>query len=139
MKIITCDITKVKEGVIVHQVNNKRVMGAGLAKAIRSAFPQHYGDYLKADLSLGNIVVTKVSDKLYVVGIVGQDGYGRDKQYTVYNAQATGLAKARDLAKLVGKDLFVPYGIGCKLGGGDWSITSRMISQVAPNSILYKL
>lgn len=45
LKVINGDITEVTNGYIIHQVNDKGVMGAGVALAIRNKFPAHYEDY----------------------------------------------------------------------------------------------
>ena len=136
--IINKDITTITEGVIVHQVNNKHVMGAGLAKQLRAKYPQHYADYLRQPLNLGDVVATLINKNLVVCGLVAQDGYGRDKCYTVYNALAKSLMKVNKLATLANKPVYIPYGIGCGLAGGDWSIVESLIRRCCPQAIICK-
>jgi hypothetical protein len=33
----------------------------------------------------------------------------------------------------------VPFGMGCGLGGGDWSIYSQIIERHLPDALIYKL
>lgn len=135
MNIIHRNILEICEGVIVHQVNNKRVMGAGLAKQIRNKYPQHYNDYLKHPLRLGSCVSTTLRN-LTIVGIVAQDGYGRDRRYTDYAAFEECL---KLLAKAHQAPIYIPYNIGCGLAGGDWSIISQLIEQYLPTATICKL
>ena len=141
MNIINQDLTKVTKGIIVHQLNNKRVMGAGVARQIRSKYPQHYGDYLKSRMVLGDVVITKVSSDLFIIGYIGQDGYGRDGYcYTVYSA----LVKAFETIQKFSDNhnhlpIYLPYNMGCALAGGDWNIVSNLISNIMPNATVCRL
>ena len=138
MVIIDDDILTVSRGIICHQVNCKRVMGAGLAAAIRKKYPRHYEDYMKTDAHLGELVVTQANDDLYIVGIYGQHGYGRDKRYTDYGALEKGLTTVDALSRSLGLPVYLPYGIGCGLAGGDWEIVKTIIDKVLPNAIAIK-
>lgn len=135
MNIKHSNILDVTEGIIVHQVNNKRVMGKGLALQIKNKYPKHYQDYMKENLSLGSLVTTKINDNLFVVGIVGQDGYGTDKQYTVYEALEKGLEK---ISKS-NLPIHIPYKLGCGLAGGDWNIVSSFISKHCPKATIHDI
>ncbi|MCW4014046.1 MAG: macro domain-containing protein [Candidatus Bathyarchaeota archaeon] len=115
------------KGVIVHQVNNKGAMGSGVAGQIRRKWPKHYSDYKNAHLRLCVNVHTKVEGG-WVVGMVAQDGYGRDgKLYTNYGALRVCLEQ---VAESYEGDINLPYMIGCGLGGGDWDIVSGIIEDV---------
>ena len=138
MTIIDGDILTVSHGVICHQVNCKHVMGAGLAAAIRKKYHRHYEDYMKTDAHLGELVATQASDDLYIVGIYGQHGYGRDKRYTDYEALEKGLTAVGTFAKSLGLPVYLPYGIGCGLAGGDWAIVKTIVDKVLPNAIVIK-
>ena len=138
MTIIDGDILTVPRGIICHQVNCKRVMGAGLAAAIHKKYPLHYEDYIKTDAHLGELVTTQMSDDLYIVGIYGQLGYGRDKRYTDYEALEKGLTAVGVLSSSLGLPVYLPYGIGCGLAGGDWTIVKTIIDKVLPSAIVIK-
>ena len=140
-------ILDVTEGIIVHQVNCKGVMGAGLAKQIRSKYPQVFKSY-KARIDLlkpGMIQLVQVSQptepKLIVCNLAGQDGYGRDRQYTEYEAVRECLIKLQAKAQKLGlsSSIYFPYKMGCGLGGGDWSIIESMIAEYCPDSTICKL
>lgn len=81
MNTVIGDLLKVKRGIICHQVNCKYVMGAGLAAQIRKAYPEHYSDYMSRYAHLGGLCITQINSDLYVIGIYGQDSYGRNGLY----------------------------------------------------------
>lgn len=132
------DILEVREGIVVHQVNCRRVMGAGLAKKIREAYPQHYTDYMHTAPALGKIVCTKVNNSMYVVGVYGQDGYGRIGCYTDYHALRVALKSVHTLSRQLKLNVYLPYGIGCGLAGGDWSVVSSVIEESIPDAIILR-
>ena len=137
MKIIQGDIIAAfKAGeihVLVHQVNCQRVMGAGLAKQIKQAFPQHYTDYMQTTPRLGGSVITCLPDgDIYVVGIYGQDRYGKGL-HTNYQALADGLDKlvgGISPANIQRTRIGIPYKLGCGLAGGDWGVVQDIIESV---------
>lgn len=144
MEIINGDITSIKKGVIIHQVNNKKVMGAGVAKAIRNKYPEHYEDYKSSNLAMGSLVVTMTSS-VAIIGFVSQNGYGnrftsKGKIFTDYVAFEACCKKIAKVKKeLPNVDFYMPYLIGCGFGGGDWKVISEIIERVCPFIILVKL
>lgn len=114
---------------IAHQVNCQGVMGSGIAKQIREAFPTHYDDYKKhltknwGDITpLGTCVETHVYDVGMIFGLLGQYNYGRDgKRYTNY------VAFANALDYIWCKEVGIPKYIACGTGGGDWSIVETLL------------
>ena len=149
LMIVNGNILKVKEGMIVHQLNNCGKMHLGLANDIRKLYPTHYTDYiskyrlaLKKSESdnvnvvslLGQHVDTKVGS-LTIRGIFAQDGYGTDRQYTSYRHLQTCF---NDIARAKIDTVYIPYGLGCGLAGGDWNIVSKMILETLPNAIIVK-
>ena len=149
-KTIHKDITEVDEGIICHQINCRGVMGAGLAKRIREKFPQVYKDYMYAfktgNLWLGNVLITscvsKSLNRVYVASLCGQHNYGRDKQYTDYPAVEQCLKtvqyfKDHTLEKR-GENLpvYIPFSMGCTLGGGDWFTVENIIKQFIPDAVI---
>ncbi len=138
MTIIEGDILAVSHGVICHQVNCKHVMGAGLAAAIRKKYPRHYEDYMSRAAHLGGLVFTQVNNDLYIVGVYGQQEYGRDKRYTDYDALEKGLIAVGTFAQSLGLPVYLPYGIGCGLAGGDWEIVKTIVDKALPDAIVIK-
>ena len=135
---ISGDILQMTRGIIVHQVNCQGVMGAGLALQIRRKYPRHYADFVSRNPHLGGLVITQVNAGLYVVGIYGQDCYGGSSCHTDYDALAKGLAAVQQLSRETGLQLFIPFGIGCGLAHGDWSIVRQLILRNAPGAIVVK-
>lgn len=149
MKVETLDITTIKRGVIVHQANCQGVMGAGLAKAIRDKWPTVYDDYLlnlleapHAVLELGKIYAVNPSPSIWVFTVMGQFDYqrrGQPKQrHTDYGALCEAFRKLSNEMRNVGLPFYVPYKMGCGLGGGDWREVRRIIKHFTPKAILFK-
>ena len=142
MKIIKGNIMDITEGIIIHQVNCQNVIGAGLAKQIITKYPiveKVYHTicetYPKQQL-LGKCSFIHVTDKLTIVNLYGQYYYGNPKKtgkvYTDVNTLTNCL---RDIYEKY-KDnnstkndqkithtktpIYIPYGIGCGLGGANW-------------------
>lgn len=141
LKYVENNILNAKRGFIVHQVNNQRVMGAGLAKQIKEKCPRHYADYRVAPLPLGNVIATPFKESVWIVGLVAQDGYGRDgKCYTDYKALRDCLhSLSLMLNELYPKEpVLFPYGMGCGLAGGDWNIVEPLIEEFFPDAYIVK-
>lgn len=134
IKIIEGNLLEINVNVIAHQVNCKGVMGAGLAKQIRSRYPDVYTSYKKAcnaqtDL-LGKVQLVATPD-CRVANLFSQSNYGTGKCYTNYEALAMCLTKLRYRMETLGlKELGLPYGLGCGLAGGDWKIVYEIIRDV---------
>lgn len=135
MKEVRGDLIKMaKNGdfdVIVHGANCFCVMGAGIAKQIAKEFPEAYkkdkattpGDHNK----LGGITAVKIKD-LWVVNAYTQYSVGTKERQVDYDA-------VRQCFKRISKrfgDKCLRFGvpaIGAGLGGGDWSIISKIIDE----------
>lgn len=123
------------QGVIIcHQVNCQGVMGAGLAKQVKTKFPSVYHAYKEKCDALGSKNLGSVqfcsclSEAGYIVAnVFGQDRYGTDKRYTNYNA----LKKAFSaVAQAFPNDAIrIPYLMGCGLAGGDWNVVLQIINE----------
>lgn len=143
MDIVVGDIlspnTSSKEVFVCHQVNCMGVMGAGLARQIKVKYPEVFNKYREYCLSalnkgksfdiLGDIHIVGIERQsgYKIVNIFGQYGYGRGKQYTNYEA----LRRAfKELCHLTTDEIIrIPFKMGCGLGGGDWSIVSKIIEE----------
>lgn len=133
----------ITEGIIAHQVNTLGVMGAGVAKQISTKFPFNYQayreSYYQQELVLGKVILAQVDYDLYVANIVAQSAIGTHKRQTDYTALATGLQETYKHSKELGLIPYLPYMIGCGLGGGDWSVVSALIDKHCPNAIICQL
>ena len=130
IRIVSGDLFKTKAEYICHQVNCQGRMGSGVAKIVRSRFPEAFEKYKKvcsegkARLGLTQYVVSKGK---VIVNMFAQERYGYDGgRYTSYKAFAMCL---EDIHRSVPKDstIAMPYKIGCGLGGGNWDIIYEMI------------
>lgn len=124
--------------IICHQVNCRGVMGAGLAKQIAERYPLvlnvYRNRYNKGLARLGELDFVLATPKQIVCNMYAQDRYGRDRQYTDYEAFKDCLDGIVDFIRIseakynfkVNKIGF-PYNIGCGLAGGDWNIVQKLI------------
>lgn len=139
--------------IVIHQVNCFGVMGTGFAKYVKERQPGCYSDYkekctrfaLKHRLRdlLGTIQVYEDCEiNLTIVNMFSQFRYGRDQQYTDYDAMRSCLEKVR--RRFPEDRIVAPYMIGCGAAGGDWDVVSSMLKEfridtsteiVLPNSL----
>jgi len=122
--------------VIVSGVNAQRVMGAGLAKAIRDRWPVVWDVYQAeaqaGGLRLGTFIVADIGEGRKVVSLVSQNRYGTDRRHLDYEALYTGLETLRDVLNAAHAEgrvysLGIPHGLGCGLAGGAWPIVQQII------------
>ena len=136
------DILANTNGIICHQVNCRGVMGAGLAKQIKEKYPKvfewykHYCESISPLHLLGYAqLVTIGKDKagnstLAIANLFAQDNYGRTGVYTDYKALEKCFVKVHDIAKEHKLTVYLPYGIGCGLAGGDWEKVEKLINKI---------
>lgn len=141
MEIQEMDILTVDQGLIVHQVNRKGVMGKGLALQIAQKWPEVKRRYLEhcrsgRRIRLGDVFSVKVGPGLYVVNLFGQDDYGNDPDicYTSYPALVDGFRK---IAEVDGSHkIHIPFQLGCGNANGNWTVVSALIQQILPSAII---
>jgi O-acetyl-ADP-ribose deacetylase (regulator of RNase III) len=144
MKIIEKDILTVEYAIIAHQVNCQGVMGEGLALKIARKWPAANGCYLAAlknGKGLSDITYGMAGDgsKVIVAHLFGQYDYGRDKRYTDYPALSICLERLNSLGERLDRPIYLPYGLGCGLAGGRWSVVRGLIEFNCPSAIVCKL
>lgn len=152
VKHIKGDIFQSNADAILHQVNCQGVMNSGVAKQVREKFPTVF-KYYKARcdedkkmrerlgltrsslLGLAQIcykedyLVGEVKDTQVIVNLFAQDSYGYDGRcYTDYDA----LRRCFEFVnqRFAGKEVAIPYLIGCHRGGGDWNKVYAMIEEI---------
>lgn len=137
------NILDAKEDIICHQVNCKGVMGAGLAKQIKSKYPNMYKEYKhlcteQGDKLLSSVQLITTNDGKTIANLFAQVGYGRKVKQTDYDALRSCLQSLKSTVTNPHEaknrtSIAIPYGIGCGLAGGDWTIVEAMIEDVLGN------
>ncbi len=135
MKTIIGNILSTNRGIICHQVNAQRIAGAGLALKIREQFPKWYEYYLRTYPIVGSTSLYMANNKLTIASLYAQDSYGREKCHTDYRYMSSCLKALL----FVHGQIYIPYGMGCGLAGGDWSRVSRLIQDILPMAVIVKL
>jgi O-acetyl-ADP-ribose deacetylase (regulator of RNase III) len=145
MNIIERDLLATHRGIIVQQVNCRGAMGSGVAQQIAKRYPLVYGAYRsffaqEPKPALGDAQFIPVAENLYVANVFGQDEFGPARQrHTDYAALEQGLRAVAQFAADEDLRVYLPYGIGCGLGGGDWKVVSEIIDRVLPEATVCRL
>ena len=147
LTVVRRNLLNVRFGMIVHQVNCKGVMGAGLAKSIREVYPVVYEKYKQLRvMQPGTIQLVKVnpdSEKypLFVVNLFGQVDFGGDAPQTNIKSVKNALKKIKKIRRIESMNLpiYFPWKIGCGLGGGDWDEYSKLIMKYCPDAVVCRV
>lgn len=122
---------------IGHQANCFNTMNSGVARAIRTNFPDAWlvdqNTKRGSSAKLGNISIgayeCQPGDVRLIYNLYGQYNYGYDKQgYTNYAKLESAMIRMRDSLPVRAKVGFPKIGAG--LGGGDWSRIEGIIAEV---------
>ena len=149
MEFVKGDILDAEHGIIGHQVNCQLVMDTGLAKQVRDKYPHVFSEY-KAVMSTMNtkqrlgkcqMVVAKPPNVLFVANLFGQLHF-RPKGMVHTDCAALGAA-LRNLQRwqkifFPTYPIFLPNGLGCSGGRGEWSIVEGIIRDAIPNAIIVR-
>ena len=155
MHIIGQDILNIegRPAIIVHQVNCQGKMGAGLAKQIADRYP-HAKEVYELECSgvrtpdnlLGDIASAKIYDDLWIVGLFAQLNYGREpgKCYTNYFSLVQSIGRLQGMrgdprCAFYNFPVYVPYGMGAGLAGGDWSKIIKILDVFLDDATICKL
>ena len=132
------DVLNSDADVILHQVNCKGKMGAGLALQIKNRYPFLYRQYVDfcstvADSSalLGEALIVPVRDNQSIANLFAQDGYAHygftTRCLTNYDALRKCMQTVNKRYK--GKRVALLYLLGCGLAGGDWLVVKKIIEE----------
>ena len=154
MQIIEGDILQVfdkaKEAYLLHGVSCQPVLHAGLAKQLINKYPalltQHRKNIqlLGADMLLGTCTFFATDTTGHktkdIVNLYQQRDVGVGKQQIDYDYFESALQDFRKNLTdgLYALPVYMPYGIGAGLGGGDWSVIEKIIKRVLPKTILVR-
>ena len=109
--------------VMVHACNALGVMGAGLALQVRLLFPEAERVYKASRHKLGTCSIAQVGPERWVANLVTQGSVGAGLQ-TDYDALEIALDDLMEKMFETGIDkypIYLPVGMCCGLGGGDWA------------------
>lgn len=140
MKTITGNLLDQK-GILCHQVNLRGIMGAGLALQIRMKWPKAHEDYVRYCRKcpmVSDVVFSKIGDGVIVAHLFGQSDISTGECATRYEAYPEMLKEVRKAAEGLEEEIYIPYGIGCGLGGGDWNIVLSILEKHCPNATIVK-
>ena len=123
------------EEYLLHQTNCCGVMGSGIAKAIRSKYPDVYKEYKQLceqnkdnkKTLLGTVQAVPSKGKV-ILNCFGQENFGPGLQ-TDYDALRSCFKIINERAKEIGFTRVGMPKIGAGLGGGDWKIISAIIDE----------
>lgn len=139
IKIVKGDLLLAKEDIIAHQVNCMGKMNSGVAKQIRSKYPEvfvYYKQYVdrhveifnNRSMMLGGVQPIPVWDGKLVANMFGQLHYGYDGQkYTNEEKLFHCFKTVRKFAERERKSVALPYMVGCYRGGADWEIVENYL------------
>lgn len=147
MRYVKGNLLGVKYGIIGHQCNCQLVMGAGLAKQIRAAYPHVYDEYrtmgarLQPRQRLGKCqMVQAIPNQLFVANLFGQFHYLPrgvcHTDYTALGMALRNLQRWRMTFYSADFPVHLPRGMGCKLGGGQWNVVEGVIRDAIPDAII---
>ena len=156
---INKDILTVEKGVIVHSVNCIGGVG-GLAGAIARKWPinaekyrSHVWNQASPIMLLGSVFEVNVAHNVIVANLFGQNNVGTNERQTEYSALIAGFKRIasthfegndKETISFCGighekvyidlTDIYIPYKIGCGLGGADWNIVEEIIHKIFDSS-----
>ena len=141
LKIINQDILKIESGILGHQVNMQGKMGKGLALSIAKKWPKAKVEYLclLPNRRLGDITLSEVAANLYICHLHSQDRYGTNKQQTEYPHLSKALHALHHSALNLNLPVYLPWGLSCGYGGGDWEKVSDIIQSDCPSALICKI
>ena len=137
------DITTIKKGVIMHQVNCQNVVGKGVTKDLFTKYPQVQEqfhqitkDYNAPQKRFGLTQHVKINDQLVIINSFSQLHNGRkrkqDVSYVDTNALEANLLKLDAYAKEQNLPAYVPSHIG-----RDWPRVEQFIKENTDIIIVY--
>lgn len=147
MLIINKDITTVDNGIIAHQVNCTNHIGSGVAKALIQKWPMVKSEYhswcnqFGTQNILGHVQLLVINSGLYIANNFSQKDKGYDgKLYTNYEAVRKCFETLNTMNTTLYKtQIYIPFGYGCCLGGGDWNIIESIVDEVCPGVIACRI
>jgi len=134
------DILHTHDTLVAHCCNTRNTMGSGVAKALRTRFPEIYAEdtaaYIKLGKSLlGKCIIAEVKTDVadtsikYVANLYGQPNYGYNgHRHLDYEAMYQSLEALRNYTRPMGiTSISMPFKLGSDRAGGAWPVVLEMI------------
>ena len=154
--IHTKDILFTEDTLIAHCCNTQHTMGSGVAKVLRTTFPEVFAADAKAYITygkdlLGRCEIVPITQSMlpvhtikFVANLYAQPNYGYVGRHVDYEAFYQSLESLRNQIKPMGvTSISMPYKIASDRAGGDWEVIQAMLKSVFTGSginlNLYKL
>jgi len=130
MEYVNQDVTTVDVGIVAHGVNCQRVMGSGVALAIRKTWPIVFEQYVHNPPVLGSTQFVQIDDLLWVANCYTQTSYGRaGGPYADLVSVESSLDATFAFATEKHLPVYMPR-IGCGLGGLKWPDVEQIIEKL---------
>ena len=137
IKILDGNLFDTDAEIICHQCNCQGAMGSGVAAEVKRRYPEVFKVYREAyetkGLHLGDVIFALgLGDKNHIIAnLCAQDHYGRDKQYTDYDALRQCISTIKNVVDCMIHEARIafPYGMGSVRGGGDWNTVYQIIDE----------
>lgn len=134
-------------GILYHQGNRQQAAGAGIAKQIAWACPGWRIAFSRRTANLGSTwlwsAIASNGQPMWIATAYSQDHFGYNHVHTdvaAFTLCLLDLQRQRQADHILGAaPLYMPYGIGCGLGGGHWPTIANLIHLYAGEAILVKL
>jgi hypothetical protein len=146
--VIQAALEATKPVIIAHVVNNVRAWGAGFVLALSKQWSLPEAVFINMEPSRGASVLVPVQKnvndvQLYVANMYAQMGLRQwnNPQPLRYDLLFSALSVTTDYARALNADIYVPYLIGCGLGGGDVYKVTEMLEEFSQTQDIsaYKL
>lgn len=138
METIIGNLLDIDTGILAQVVNNRRIMGAGLAKQIAKKWPLVLQDYKTYQPWLGDCrrVWVGSDTKLAVANLYAQNGISPYLRVLHYGHLANALVRLDNEAAEYQLPVYIPWHMGCGLAHGDWEIVLELIEVFCDEAII---
>lgn len=133
VKYFTGDLFSSSVEVIGHGVNTQGIMGAGVAKAVRSKYPKVYEIYklrcnMKQLVPGDHLTIYDGFSGVWVANIASQEYLGADAKLELLES---GLTNLLDFMEDSGLETLALPRIGAGIGGLEWNDVKELIENIS--------